>query len=72
VPPAEILRCMTTNDAELFRVNKQRGAIMSGLAADIVATPANPLDGSIAENQFRDEGWKDRAATLNSPPAGWP
>jgi imidazolonepropionase-like amidohydrolase len=44
VPPAEILRCMTTNDAELFRVNKQRGAIMPGLAADIVATPANPLN----------------------------
>jgi imidazolonepropionase-like amidohydrolase len=44
VPAAEILKCMTTNDAELLRVNKRRGAILPGLAADIVATPANPLD----------------------------
>jgi imidazolonepropionase-like amidohydrolase len=44
VPPAEILKCMTTNDAELFRIEKQRGAIAPGLAADIVAMPASPLD----------------------------
>jgi imidazolonepropionase-like amidohydrolase len=44
VPAAEILKCMTTNDAELLRINKQRGAIAPGLAADIVAAPANPLD----------------------------
>jgi imidazolonepropionase-like amidohydrolase len=35
---------MTTIDAELLRINKQRGAIARGLAADIVATPADPLD----------------------------
>ncbi len=44
VPPAEILKSMTTIDAELLRINKQRGAIVPGLAADIVAAPANPLD----------------------------
>ena len=44
VPAAEILKCMTTNAAELLRINKQRGAIVPGLAADIVATPVNPLD----------------------------
>jgi imidazolonepropionase-like amidohydrolase len=35
---------MTTNAARLLRVEKQRGAIRPGLAADIVATAANPLD----------------------------
>ena len=44
MPPAEILKSMTTIDAELLRINKQRGAIAQGLAADIVATPADPLD----------------------------
>jgi imidazolonepropionase-like amidohydrolase len=44
VPNAEILKCMTTNDAELLRIQKQRGAIAAGLFADIIAMPANPLD----------------------------
>ena len=44
VPNAEILKCMTTNDAELLRVQKDRGAIIAGLFADIIAMPANPLD----------------------------
>ncbi len=44
VPPADILRCMTTNPAELLRVNHQRGNITPGLAADIIATPSDPLD----------------------------
>ena len=44
VPPAEILKCMTTNNAELFRIAKERGAIAKGLFADIVAMPASPLD----------------------------
>jgi len=41
--PAEILKSMTTVDAELLRINKERGSIAPGLAADIVAAPANPL-----------------------------
>ena len=44
VPNAEILKCMTTNDAELLRIQKQRGAITPGLFADIIAMPASPLD----------------------------
>lgn len=44
VPPLEILRAMTTNAARLLGVDKERGAIKAGLAADIIATPENPLD----------------------------
>jgi imidazolonepropionase-like amidohydrolase len=44
VAPMDILRAMTTNAAELLRINKTRGSIGEGLAADIVATPANPLE----------------------------
>lgn len=44
VPPAAILRAMTTNAAELLRIEKERGAIAAGLAADIIATAKNPLE----------------------------
>lgn len=44
VAPMDILRAMTTNAAELLRINKTRGSIGAGLSADIVATPANPLE----------------------------
>jgi len=44
VPPAEILKCMTTNNAELLRIAKERGAIAAGLYADIVGMPTNPLE----------------------------
>jgi imidazolonepropionase-like amidohydrolase len=44
IPPADILRAMTTNAAELFRWQGKRGAIATGQAADIIATPANPLE----------------------------
>jgi imidazolonepropionase-like amidohydrolase len=43
VPPAAILKAMTVSAAELLRIDKQRGAIAAGLAADIIAMPANPL-----------------------------
>jgi imidazolonepropionase-like amidohydrolase len=43
VPPAEILKAMTTNCAQLLRIEKQRGAIAPGLAADIIATGKDPL-----------------------------
>ena len=42
--PADILKAMTTNAARLFGVERERGAIRAGMAADIVATPDNPLD----------------------------
>ncbi|HSC78147.1 MAG TPA: amidohydrolase family protein [Candidatus Acidoferrales bacterium] len=43
VPPAEILKAMTTNAAELLGIAGERGAIKAGQAADIIATPADPL-----------------------------
>jgi len=43
VDPAAILRAMTSDAAELLRVNRERGRIIPGLAADIVAMPADPL-----------------------------
>jgi imidazolonepropionase-like amidohydrolase len=46
VPNSELLKCMTTNDAELLRIQKERGAIAAGLFADIIAMPSNPLDDS--------------------------
>jgi imidazolonepropionase-like amidohydrolase len=44
IPPAAVLKAMTTNAAELLRIQKERGAISAGLFADIIAMPANPLD----------------------------
>lgn len=44
IPPAVILRCMTANVAELMRLDKSRGALAPGLAADLIAIPANPLE----------------------------
>jgi len=43
VTPADILKAMTTNCAELLRINKERGAIAPGLFADIIAMPGDPL-----------------------------
>jgi imidazolonepropionase-like amidohydrolase len=44
VPAAAVLKAMTTNAAELLRIQKDRGAISPGLFADIIAMPASPLD----------------------------
>ncbi len=44
VPPTDILRAMTSDAAELLRVNKVRGNLGAGLNADLVAMPGNPLD----------------------------
>jgi imidazolonepropionase-like amidohydrolase len=44
VPAKDTLRAMTINAARLLGVDGERGAIRPGLAADIIATPANPLD----------------------------
>ena len=35
---------MTSDAAELLRVNKSRGSLGIGMSADLVAMPANPLD----------------------------
>jgi imidazolonepropionase-like amidohydrolase len=44
VPPAEILKAMTSTAAKLMGVETFRGAIRPGLAADIIATSADPLE----------------------------
>jgi imidazolonepropionase-like amidohydrolase len=41
--PAAIVKAMTTNAARLLGVDKDRGALRAGMAADIIATAANPL-----------------------------
>lgn len=43
ITPAETLRAMTRDAAELLRIEKKRGTIAAGLAADIIATAADPL-----------------------------
>ncbi|MBZ5641828.1 MAG: amidohydrolase family protein [Acidobacteriia bacterium] len=44
LPAKDTLRAMTINAARLLGVDRERGAIQPGLAADIIATPENPLD----------------------------
>lgn len=44
IPAADTLKAMTTNAAKLLRIEKTRGAVAAGFAADLIATPANPLD----------------------------
>ncbi len=51
VPAKDTLRIMTTNAARLLGVDKQRGAIKAGQAADIIATPENPLDNLLTLKQ---------------------
>lgn len=43
VPPAVILRAMTTNATRLLGVDAVRGSLRPGKAADIIATADNPL-----------------------------
>ncbi len=40
---ADILRAMTTRAAALLGIGKDRGALRVGMAADLVATPSDPL-----------------------------
>ena len=44
LPSEFILQMMTTNAARLLGVDKERGLIKEGMAADIIATKDNPLD----------------------------
>ena len=44
VPPAATLKAMTTDAAEFMKINKTRGSIAKGMAADIIAASANPLE----------------------------
>jgi imidazolonepropionase-like amidohydrolase len=42
VTNGDILKAMTTNGAELLRINKERGAIAEGQFGDIIAMPGDP------------------------------
>jgi len=44
VPAKDTLQAMTINAARLLGIDRERGEIKPGLAADIVAMPENPLD----------------------------
>jgi imidazolonepropionase-like amidohydrolase len=44
IPPRAILQMMTVNAARLLGVEGTRGTLKPGMAADIIATPANPLE----------------------------
>ncbi len=44
IPAAGILKAMTTDAATFLDVDRQRGFLKEGQYADLVATPANPLD----------------------------
>ncbi|HVR27817.1 MAG TPA: amidohydrolase family protein [Candidatus Polarisedimenticolia bacterium] len=44
VPAKTALQIMTINGLRLLGIDKDRGEIRPGLAADIIATPLNPLD----------------------------
>ena len=48
---ADILRLMITNAAKLLGVESDRGAIRAGLAADLIATPDDPLQNAAAALQ---------------------
>lgn len=43
VPAPDILRTITTNAARLLDIDKVRGSLRPGMAADLIAVPGNPL-----------------------------
>jgi imidazolonepropionase-like amidohydrolase len=43
IPPAALLQALTINAARLLGVDSERGLLRTGLAADIIAVPGNPL-----------------------------
>ncbi len=52
VTPTETLKAMTSDAADLLRVQRERGRIQPGLAADLVAMPLNPLENTEALRQI--------------------
>ena len=48
IPARAILKAMTIDAARLLGVDKERGLLRVGLAADIIATPENPLENTTA------------------------
>ena len=43
IPPADTLRAFTSNAARLLHVDRERGRIAVGMAADLIAMPTDPL-----------------------------
>ncbi len=44
VPAADILRALTINGARLLGIEASHAGIAPGMTADLIATPANPLE----------------------------
>jgi imidazolonepropionase-like amidohydrolase len=44
IPPKDLLRAMTATAARALGVERERGSLRAGMAADIIATPGNPLE----------------------------
>jgi imidazolonepropionase-like amidohydrolase len=62
----EILRCMTTRAAALLGVDPERGSLRTGMAADLVATPGDPLHDITALKQI-DFVMKDGIVRKGNP-----
>lgn len=82
IPPAEILRAMTTNGYKVTDLDKMRGPIKAGFFADLIAVPGDPLqdidalknvqfvmkDGQV----FKQDGVMTPAAFFHGGPVnGW-
>lgn len=60
VPPQATLQAMTTNAARLLGIDKERGFLKVGLAADIIGVPENPLENINALKNVKfvmKDGW---------------
>ncbi len=53
IPPADILRAMTTNGYKVSETYASRGPIKVGYAADLIAVPGNPLQSIDALREVR-------------------
>jgi imidazolonepropionase-like amidohydrolase len=82
IPPADILRAMTTNGYKVSETEKTRGPIKAGLVADLIAVAGNPLENIDALRDvqfvmkdgkvFKRDGVVVPAAFFNGGPVnGW-
>lgn len=82
IPAPDILRAMTTNGYKVSDIEKTRGPIRAGLAADLIAVPGNPLESIDALRDvqfvmkdglvFKRDGVVVPAAFFNGGPVnGW-
>ncbi len=71
VPPAEVLKAMTSEAAKLLRVESERGRIAVGAAADLIAMPADPLADTESLRRI-DFVMKDGRIVRQGPLPAWP